>query len=89
MPLTAFVDKKVSDELERKFPQTNNDKESVFPEHNFLSMCLKIGLTIEDLKFLTYIDAIKILLSFCDEETTDEDEREATQEEINNLVAMM
>lgn len=89
MPLTAFVDKKVSDELERKFPQTNNDKESVFPEHNFLAMCLKIGLTIEDLKFLTYIDAIKILLSLCEEETTDEDEREATQEEINNLVAMM
>ncbi len=89
MPLTAFVDKKVSDELERKFPQTNNDKENVFPEHNFLAMCLKIGLTIEDLKFLTYIDAIKILLSFCDEEITDEDEREATQEEINNLVAMM
>lgn len=89
MPLTAFADKKVSDELERKFPQTNNDKENVFPEHNFLAMCLKIGLTIEDLKFLTYIDAIKILLSFCDEEITDEDEREATQEEINNLVAMM
>ena len=89
MPLTAFVDKKVSDELERKFPQTNNDKENVFPEHNFLAMCLKIGLTIEDLKFLTYIDAIKILLSFCNEEITDEDEREATQEEINNLVAMM
>ena len=89
MPLTAFVDKKVSDELERKFPQDSNDKESVFPEHNFLAMCLKIGLTIEDLKFLTYIDAIKILLSFCDEEITDEDEREATQEEINNLVAMM
>lgn len=89
MPLTAFVDKKVSDELERKFPQTNNDKENVFPEHNFLAMCLKIGLTIEDLKFLTYIDAIKILLSFCDEEITGEDEREATQEEINNLVAMM
>ena len=89
MPLTAFVDKKVSDELERKFPQTNNDKENVFPEHNFLAMCLKIGLTIEDLKFLTYIDAIKILLSFREEETTNEDEREATQEEINNLVAMM
>lgn len=89
MPLTAFVDKKVSDELERKFPQDSNDKESVFPEHNFLAMCLKIGLTIEDLKFLTYIDAIKILLSFCNEEITDEDEREATQEEINNLVAMM
>lgn len=89
MPLTAFVDKKVSDELERKFPQDSNGKESVFPEHNFLAMCLKIGLTIEDLKFLTYIDAIKILLSFCEEETTNEDEREATQEEINNLVAMM
>ncbi len=89
MPLTAFVDKKVSDQLERKFPQDSNDKESVFPEHNFLAMCLKIGLTIEDLKFLTYIDAIKILLSFCNEEITDEDEREATQEEINNLVAMM
>lgn len=89
MPLTAFVDKKVSDELERKFPQDSNDKESVFPEHNFLAMCLKIGLTIEDLKFLTYIDAIKILLSFCNEEITDENEREATQEEINNLVAMM
>ncbi len=83
------MDKKVSEELERKFPQNNDDKENVFPEHDFLAMCLKIGLTIQDLKFLTYIDAIKILLSFCEEKINSDDEREATQEEIDNLVATM
>lgn len=63
----------------------------MFPEHEFLVACLRMGLKIEDLKVLTYVDVLKLFVSFCgnDEKTTENGTREATQEEIQNLVARM
>lgn len=62
------------------------DSEKVlFPEHHFLLACFRLGLTIQDLKFLTYVDIMKIFLSI---ETKKEDTgvREATQADIDRLL---
>ena len=87
MPWTAFVDEKVFDELEKI--KTNNNEESLFPEHEFLISCLRIGLRLEDLKFLTYIDVLKMFISFIGKSEKQDGTREATQEDIQNLVARM
>lgn len=57
----------------------------LFPEHHFLLTCFRLGLTIQDLKFLTYVDIMKIFLSI---ETKKEDTgvREATQADIDRLL---
>lgn len=59
----CFIDEKVSEELKRINESSGNDTEVLFPEHFFLSACLKIGLTMKDLELLTYIDVMKIFLS--------------------------
>lgn len=81
------MDEKVFDELEKI--KTNNNKESLFPEHEFLISCLRIGLRLEDLKFLTYIDVLKMFISFIGKSEKQDGTREATQEDIQNLVARM
>lgn len=81
MPLIAFVDEKLSEELEK----INGDSktESLFPEHEFLASCLRVGLTISDLKELTYVDVMKILLAFIGERKP---EKKATQNDIDKLL---
>lgn len=81
------MDEKVFDELEKI--KTNNNEESLFPEHEFLISCLRIGLRLEDLKFLTYIDVLKMFISFIGKTEKQDGTREATQEDIQNLVARM
>ncbi len=88
------MDKKVSDELEKINGNKEDEEESLFPEHEFLSTCLRMGLRIEDLKILTYVDVLKILISFIGkdnkkESVTKNGVREATQEDIQRLVARM
>lgn len=61
----------------------------MFPEHEFLVTCLRIGLKIEDLKVLTYVDVLKILISFFDNDKEEDGIKMATQEDIQNLVARM
>lgn len=97
MPSTAFVDSKVQSELEKIYKANknkSNEEESVFPEHDFLATCLKIGLAITDLKILTYVDVLKIFISFCKENvkegnTEKNGVREATAEDIKNIVARL
>ena len=88
------MDKKVYDELEKINGNKEDEEESLFPEHEFLSTCLRMGLRIEDLKILTYVDVLKILISFIGKENKKESVtkngvREATQEDIQKLVARM
>lgn len=47
--------------------KNENDKKDLFPEHEFLASCLRIGLHINDLEQLTYIDVMKIFLSYLEE----------------------
>lgn len=57
----------------------------MFPEHEFVASCLRIGLTTVDLKELTYVDVMKILLSFI-ADNKETNKREATQRDIDKLL---
>lgn len=85
------MDEKVFEKLKEINKDNKNQKESIFPEHEFLVTCLRMGLKIDDLKILTYVDVLKILISFCEigENMEENEVREATQEEIRSLVARM
>lgn len=62
-----------------------DSEEVLFPEHHFLLACLRIGLTIQDLKFLTYVDVMKIFLSI-ETKKKDTKVRKATQADIDRLL---
>nr|DAS90380.1 MAG TPA: hypothetical protein [Caudoviricetes sp.] len=90
MPSITFVDEEAIKEL-KKIVKSEEEINLKFPEHDFFATALKIGLTIEDLKELTYVDILKIFISFLqkDKDKTKNGVRKATQEEINQLVARM
>lgn len=90
MPSITFVDEEAIKEL-KKLVKSEEEINLKFPEHDFFATALKIGLTIEDLKELTYVDILKIFISFLqkDKDKTKNGVRKATQEEINQLVARM
>lgn len=83
MPWIAFVDDEVSKELEKI--GSGNGKKELFPEHSFVATCLRVGLSINDLKIFTYIDIMKILLSFIPEKK-ERDVRMATQSDIDRFL---
>lgn len=56
----------------------------MFPEHSFIASCLSAGLSIQDLKLLTYVDVLKILVSLIPE--SQEKEKMATQSDIDNFL---
>ena len=62
-----------------------DSEEVLFPEHHFLLACLRLGLTIQDLKFLTYIDVMKIFLSIETKKTEKTRYKEATQADWDRL----
>ena len=90
MPSITFVDEEAIKEL-KKLVKSEEEINLKFPEHDFFATALKIGITIEDLKELTYVDILKIFISFLqkDKDKTTHGVRKATQEEINQLVARM
>ena len=81
----CFIDEKVSEELKKLNESSGDDTEVLFPEHFFLSACLRIGLTIEDLKTLTYIDVMKIFLSTTRKKKGKKKARKATQADWDRL----
>jgi hypothetical protein len=90
LPSITFVDEEAIKEL-KKIVKSEEEINLKFPEHDFFATALKIGITIEDLKELTYVDILKIFISFLqkDKDKTTNGVRKATQEEINQLVARM
>lgn len=62
-----------------------DSEEVLFPEHHFLLACLRLGLTIQDLRFLTYVDVMKIFLSI-ETKKKDTGVRKATQSDIDRLL---
>lgn len=80
--INCFIDEKVSKELKKINRSSGDDTEVLFPEHFFLSACLKFGLTMKDLELLTYIDVMKIFLSCTKKEKK---MREATQADWDRL----
>ena len=66
-----------------------DSEEPLFPEHHFLLACFRLGLTIQDLKFLTYVDIMKIFLSIENRGNLKESTagvRKATQADIDRLL---
>ena len=66
-----------------------DSEEELFPEHHFLLACFRLGLTIQDLRFLTYVDIMKIFLSIESREGVKGSTsavREATQADIDRLL---
>ena len=67
---------------------SKNQGEDLYPEHELIASCLSIGLSLQDLKDLTYIDVLKILLSYLrgsKKEYQKEDIRQATQKDWDML----
>ena len=82
MPSTTFVDEQVVEELSK----INGDsEESIFPEHDFYLACIRLGLRLEDLKYLSYIDVLKIFIFLS--KPKNKKERKATQADIDRLLA--
>lgn len=62
-----------------------DNEQPLFPEHHFLLACLRLGLTIQDLRFLTYVDVMKIFLSI-ETKRKNSEVRKATQADIDRLL---
>ena len=62
-----------------------DSEEPLFPEHHFLLACLRLGLTMQDLRFLTYVDIMKIFLSI-ETKKKDVGATKATQGDIDRLL---
>lgn len=86
--LESFMDEDVIKELEKI--SSDDSKTNIFPEHEFLKMCLDYGLSIEDLRVLTYIDVIKIFISsYIDKQDRKVKKfKEATQTDWDRLASM-
>lgn len=86
--LESFIDEDVVKELE-EIPG-DDSKRNIFPEHEFLKICLDYGLSIEDLRKLTYIDIIKIFISSYMEKQEEKVEKfkEATQADWDRLASL-
>lgn len=89
LPQTAFVDSDLAKELE-KINSNSDNTEDRFPEHTFLALCAKNGISIEYLRIFTYVDVMKMLISFIDttsnKETNKNSVRMATQKDIDKLL---
>ena len=86
--LESFIDEEVVEELQ-KIPSSNT-KTNIFPEHEFLKVCLEYGLSLEDLEKLTYIDVIKIFISSYSERNKEKTTKfkEATQADWDKLASL-
>jgi len=84
LPWIAFVD----NELYEKIQNINTNNEELveeYPEQEFIASCLRVGLTIDDLKEITYIEAMKILYSTI-EKKKNKKVRKATQADWDRLM---
>lgn len=89
MPWVPFVDDKLKKEID-KLGDSEDSGKITFPESSFLSSCLRIGLTLNDLKKLTYVEVMKTMISYLDLKKDDKKKksnvREATQADIDRFL---
>nr|DAV12770.1 MAG TPA: hypothetical protein [Caudoviricetes sp.] len=84
MPWIAFVDNELYEKINR-ISDNKEDSSEEYPEQEFIASCLRIGLTIEDLKEITYIEAMKILYSTIEKKKVKK-VRKATQADWDRLM---
>lgn len=58
----------------------------MFPEHEFLLSCFRIGAHINDLERLTYVDVLKMFLPFSKKTKKEDKIQQATQKDINRIL---
>nr|DAY62713.1 MAG TPA: hypothetical protein [Caudoviricetes sp.] len=58
----SFYSQEVREELDKIKVSKNEDEPIIFQEHTFLNQCLNIGLSIEDMTQLSYVDICKLLI---------------------------
>lgn len=86
-----FVNKELNDELERKLKNKDKkeDKHDIFPEHVFVGTCLQARLTVDNLKSMTYVDIMKVLISLVPDTSEINNSkikiRRATQEDMDKM----
>ena len=83
MPI-AFVDLDVL----KAFNNLNSDDKSannLFPAHSFEASCLRVGISLNDLKKRTYVSIMKVLFSFLN--TNNSKTREANQIDIDKFMS--
>lgn len=83
MPI-AFVDQKLITEF-NKINSKEKTTSSIYPAHSFEASCLKVGLSLQDLKERTYVSIMKVLFSFLDK--NEEKIKEATQKDIDKFMS--
>ena len=81
---TAFVNKELDDALE-EIPKSDNQRKDRFPVHSFVASCLKVGITLTDLRDRTFVSIMKVLFSYIDVKNQKQksEVREATQADID------
>ena len=89
MPWVPFVDDKLKKEID-KLGDSEDSGKTTFPESSFLSSCLRIGLTLNDLKKLTYVEVMKTMISYLDFKKDEKNKKsnviEATQADIDRFL---
>ena len=75
------MDQELTKELEKI--KTSGNDDTPFPEYAFAISCFKLGITLEDMKTLTWVECMKMIVSnlVAMRETTPK----ATQDDINKL----
>lgn len=64
----------------------NKKENEALEEHNFIATCLRMGLSISDLKELEYKDVAKLMLCFIEQNKPEKEKtREATQADWDAL----
>lgn len=66
-----------------KLLKTKNNETTELEDYRFVSVCLQMGLTIQDLKELEYIDVAKIMIASIPE---DKKYKKATAEDWDKLM---
>lgn len=65
--------------------EKTGEEEEIYPEHEFIASCLNIGLSLQDLKELTYIDVLKILYVYLEKNKQKKKIKKATQSDWDRL----
>lgn len=82
----AFVDQELIDAFQ-KIKSNEKTKTSKFSAHSFEASCLKVGLSLRDLKERTYVSIMKVLFSFIDTDSKEKEIKDATQKDIDKFMS--
>ena len=85
---TAFVDGELINNFNSLNKSSENVLEEKYPAHAFEASCLRVGITLDDLKKRTYVSIMKVPFSFLYvDNSTKENHRNATQKDIDKFMS--